>query len=204
MKRLLLLYLAIAPLTLCAQPKAKAFRYIEDIIPEGWICASNNGDMNNDGIEDIAAIFYPPAKELNPILAIYWGGENGTFKLWNQFDNTLPGQEYEYAIPEYSVEVTKKGILKLNHSIFHSAGGWAHTQHTELFRYQDGDFYLIGSDENTIIRNTGDVEEVSINYLTGKQKTRQYNATNERRKAKETWTNIQKKPLKPLSEWKLE
>lgn len=203
MKRLFLFYLAIAPLTLCAQPKAKAFTFIDEIIPEGWICASNNGDMNNDGIEDIAAIFYPPTKEQNPVLAIYWGREDGKFELWQQFDDILLGQENEYAIPEYSLEITSKGVLKINHSVFHSAGGWAHTQHTELFRYQDGDFFLIGSEEDTTVRNTGEVEEISINYLTAKKLTRTSNIEGTKRK-KEVWSTIPRLPLKRLKDWRTE
>lgn len=204
MKRLLLQILVIAPLALCAQPKATSFTYIEDILPEGWTCASNNGDMNGDGIDDMAVIFYPPKKEDNPILAVYWGKKDGKFQLWNQFADMLMGQEDEFAIPEYSVEVTKKGVLKLRHSIFHSAGGWAFTQYTKLFRYQQGDFYLIGSEEDTIIRNSGDTEEVSINYLTGKKLTRTSNVVKNAKKPKEVWTNIPKQPLLRLADWKME
>jgi len=41
-------------------------------------------------------------------------------------------------------------------------GGSAYT-----FRWQDGGFRLIGFDRDDVMRNTGDTEEVSINYLTG-------------------------------------
>jgi hypothetical protein len=50
--------------------------------------------------------------------------------------------------------------------LFLSAGGWQMGDWTYSFRGQEGAFRLIGLDRNTVQRNSGETENVSINYLT--------------------------------------
>lgn len=205
MKRLILILTIVIPSVLHAQRMATSFTDIEDILPEGWVCASNNGDMNKDGLEDMAVIFYPPEQQGNPILAVYWGTAKGSFHIWKQLPDVLPAND-DYILREYSVEVTKKGVLKLSYGFMMTAGGWNNDRYTYLFRYdqQQDDFLLIGEEYSTMSRNTGEAMDVSTNYLTAKQKTMRYNGMSGKGKGKETWKNTPKEPLKHLTTWKLE
>jgi hypothetical protein len=53
-----------------------------------------------------------------------------------------------------------------------SAGTWYTSNRTYTFRRQDGCFRLIGFDQSSLHRASGETEETSINYLTGRAWTR--------------------------------
>ena len=67
------------------------------------------------------------------------------------------------------------------------------------YRYQDGDFYLIGKEYHNMSRNTGDMETTSENYLTWRRQVVTENAFEDSNvPRKETWTKLPKKPLEKL------
>ena len=51
-----------------------------------------------------------------------------------------------------------------------SAGSWSVTQNTYTFRFQNQKLELIGFDNNSFMRNSGDQEKLSINFSTNKVK----------------------------------
>ena len=64
----------------------------------------------------------------------------------------------------------KNNILKIKLNYFLSAGSWSVTQNTYTFRFQNQKFELIGFDNNSYMRNSGNQEEFSINFSTNKVK----------------------------------
>ena len=181
-----------------------------------WDCTEAAGDLNKDGIGDLAIIAIPRDEahikrneagyEYNfnqPLLAIFWGKKDGTFVCWKQYDNVVPAREDEYHSVNPSIEITPQGVLRISLEHFSSAGSWGNLNETFVFRYQQGDFYLIGQDEDSMMRNTGEGEYTSINYLTLKKQYRTYNAFNSKVKPREKWSRIPKKPLKRLGTQKL-
>ena len=200
MKKLILILL-MAPLAVWGQSLKTTGTSAEEMIPEGWTCQSAYGDMNKDGVRDMALIAFPPEKESYPLLAVYWGEAGGRYRLWRQYPEALlPGNEY--AIHDYTIGITDKGVMKISVNIFMTAGGWGNSDYTYLFRFQQGDFFLIGEDSESMARNTGDAEKVSINYLTHKKQVLEYNVMEDsKKKPRERWSRIPKEPLKSLSDW---
>jgi hypothetical protein len=61
-------------------------------------------------------------------------------------------------------------VVRLVLSNFRSAGGWSTNSNTLSFRWDGGRFRLIGFDRETLRRNSGETELLSVNYLTGQAK----------------------------------
>ena len=187
-----------------------------DLIPQGWEITDAEGDVNHDGITDWVVIATPNSEEhlqrrddgyvynFNPpILAIYWGTNDGTFRLWNQYKDVIPPRPDEYHSIDHSVSITPKGVITIGFSYFSSAGGWSNTSYSYLFRYQNNDFFLIGKDEHEMARNTGEASDISYNYLTRKKQYVTFNEFDEKVKRKEKWSSLPKSPLKRLGSWML-
>ena len=139
----------------------------------------------------------------NPyILAIYFGQEDGNYKLWKQYEDLFE-PDSEWTSNDVDVEITERGTLNISTSFFASAGSWGTNQSKYTFRFQNGDFYLIGKESTDMMRNTGEMTTVSENYLTWKRQTIKDNAFEDVVK-KETWSKLTKEPLKKLGEEGLE
>lgn len=203
------LILSACALGMNAQALKQQGTTVEQIVPEGWEHEEAQGDLNKDGIKDLVVLAKPNFKENmqtrddgyeynfnNYLLAIYFGQAEGGFLLWKQYD-TLFLPDDEYTSVDVDIEITERGTLKIDTSAFASAGSWANDLVSYTYRYQDGDFYQIGKETTTLIRNTGEMTTVSENYLTWKQQTIKDNAFEDVVK-KETWSKLPKQPLEKL------
>ena len=183
----------------------------EKIVPEGWEHEEALGDLNKDGVKDLVVLAKPNFKEnmqtrddgyeynFNPyILAIYFGRAEGDFKQWKQYENLFE-PDSEWTTNDVDVEITERGTLNISTSFFASAGSYGTNQTKYTFRFQNGDFYLIGKESTDMMRNTGEMTTVSENYLTWKRQTIKDNAFEDVVK-KETWSKLTKKPLKKLGD----
>ena len=179
-----------------------------DVVPSDWESTFKTGDLNGDGIADLALIATPCYKENlktredgyvynfnQPILAIYWGDNDGDFNLYMQYDNVIPARTNEFISIDPALDITKKGVLEISLDFFATAGSWTQPTTKHLFRYQNGDFYLIGKDVTELERTTGKTVVTSENYLTHKRIV-----TTERpnRKATTKRTRLPKAALKSL------
>ena len=183
---------------------------IEDLVPEGWHVTQAQGDLNKDGIADLAMIVIPNDEDQMevredsvvfnaPILAIYTGTREGGYSLMKIYDDDIvEAPDNEGVSIDHSIEITDRGVLKIFVSYFFTMGSWSVPSATYLFRLQNGDFYLIGKDTDVFARNTGVAEKVSYNYLTRKCQRITYNAMDDSVKPKEKWSNLPKKPLQRL------
>ena len=181
----------------------------ESITPQGWEHHEAIGDLNNDGIKDLVLLAKPNFKDMmmtrddgyeynfNPyILAIYFGQSNGIYRQWRQYDTLFEG-DTEWHTVEVDVEVTERGILNISTNSFSSAGSYGNNLDKYTYRFQNGDFYMIGMETTEMQRNTGEMTTVSENYLTWKRQTIKDNAFEDVVK-KETWSKLTKKPLEKL------
>lgn len=188
----------------------------KDIVPEGWAIEEESGDLNKDGIADLVVIATPDFKENTktrddgyvynfnqPILAIYWGQEDDTYKRYKQYDDILPHRENEYLDVDASPSITDRGVLKIYIETFASAGSWGNECPTFFFRYQDGDFHLIGYETQSLARNTGHAETHSYNYLTHRKQVVVSNVFDDDVPKREKWSRIPTTPLKKLGSFNL-
>ena len=183
---------------------------IEDIVPDGWLHHEAWGDLNKDGIKDLVVVATPDDEEdllrrddgyvynFNPpILAIYFG--NGQVQqLWKRYDYVIPADQSENCSHDIVLEITSRGALRIAISLFCNAGSYGTSTDTYTYRYQNGDFYLIGMDNEEMMRNTGENILVSENYLTWKRQEIKSNAFDETIPSTEKWTRLPKKPLETL------
>lgn len=187
----------------------------EQIVPKGWEHSEAEGDLNKDGIKDLVVLAKPNFKEnmqtrddgyeynFNPyILAIYFGQAEGGFKQWKQYEDMFE-PDSEWSSVDVDIEITERGTLNISPDHFASAGSYGTSQTTYTFRFQNGDFYLIGKESTEMSRNTGEMTTVSENYLTWKRQTVEDNAFEEVKK-KEKWEKMEKEPLKKLGDEGLE
>lgn len=195
------------------QPQAQGLKAsgssAADIVPAGWESIFTTGDLNADGIADLVLIATPCDKEKmkirndgyvynfnQPVLAVYWGLKNGTFKLFKQYDKAIPARESEFLSITPAINITKRGTLEISLEFFASAGSWTQPTTTHTFRYQDNDFFLIGKDVNELVRNTGETIETSENYLTRKRIVTTMSTNSKRPAVKKT--RLPKNQLKSL------
>lgn len=198
------------PAIVVAQSLKDSGNSADNLVPGEWEKIVAQGDLNKDGIADLVIIATPTNKENmttrydgyvynynQPVLAIYWSSSNGSYRLFKQYDNVIPARPSEYNNIMPSISVTERGVLKIELEHFSSAGGWDTSISTYLYRFQQGDFFLIGKDESILTRNTGATTIISENYLTGKRSVTTGNA-HSNKKPRTKWTKIPKAPLQPL------
>lgn len=208
--RRLLTWLVWLPLLSSAQGLKNEGTTVEDIVPAKWEHIESVGDLNKDGMADLVVIATPddPAHTKvrddgyvynfnQPKLAIYFGTKEGVFHYWRSYDDILPTQD-EGTFIDFTLNITERGTLTIGFSIFASMGSYNSPSSTYVFRYQNGDFYLIGEEQQNFSRTTGEDELESYNYLTHKRQRVITNAFDDSFKPKETWTVIPKEPLKRL------
>ena len=196
--------------------------FAANLFPEFWdgesslnvesACTTAEGDFNKDGINDLAVIATPKdpthmrtrddgyVYNFNPrVMAVYLGQQGGKLKRFKEYKNTIPGddEENENCMHEIDLSVNAKGVIRISIGIFCSAGGSEVPSTDYVFRYQNGDIFLIGKDYGSYSRYSGEAEKVSENYLTHKRQTITYNMFEEGQE-KEKWTNLPSKPLEKL------
>ncbi len=188
---------------------------VEDIVPAGWLHQEASGDLNKDGIADLVIIATPDDAENlktrddgyvynfnQPVLAIYFGNAQGQFQQWKQYDNVIPADDSEFCHHDIVLTITDRNTLRIATELWCSAGSYGASTDTYTFRYQNGDFYLIGMDHEEIQRNTGECVTTSENYLTWKRQVLTSNFTNTK-PPKEKWSKLSKKPLEHLGDREL-
>jgi len=190
---------------------------VEDVVPADCDSIVVEGDLNKDGFKDVVIIATPRNPENmqtrddgyvynfnKPVMAVYFGSESGTYSLFKQYFNTIPGQEDEYQSVDIDLRINDKGVMRISPSYFNSAGSSDSDASVYVFRFQNGDFYLIGKDTKSFSRYSGESTEVSENYLTHKRQTIISNMFDDSVKPKETWTKIPADPLEKLGAKMLE
>jgi hypothetical protein len=175
----LVLFLLMAVLGHAAQAQEAAFapgllprdgRSLDDFTPRGWTAEDKaDGDLNADGIADIAAILIPSsvgadAEEGPRILLALLGGADGTFRLAGSNDELLACVHCGGVKESAGIEI-KKGVLIVSQM----TGSREYTDQIWRFRYDPERlrFLLIGKDVAHRDAILGSGEKESSNFLTG-------------------------------------
>jgi hypothetical protein len=178
---LLLAHAALGADELRATPAAWA--------PEGWRTITEaDGDLDRDGDPDAVRVFEGQdaarvipndglgASEINtnPRTLVVLLAEPGGYRRVGESKAFIPsaGSVESPCLEDPLSEVAiARGVLKVTLSYWASCGGWGSGRHVYGFRLEDGRMRLVGEDESTFMRNSGEKEEISTNHLTGKRKT---------------------------------
>ncbi len=187
---------------------------VDDFIPKGWKeILTTNGDLNKDKLEDTVIVIEkddvlgPDYLNLNSrILLVLFKQKDGTYILASKNDKGFIQSENDEENPTLMDTLTgisiKNNTLRINFDYFLSAGSYSASQTIFTFRFQNNRFELIGLDNNSFMRNSGEQEEFSINFSTNKMKTTSGRNMfdEELSKPKETWENINIKKKYTLDE----
>jgi hypothetical protein len=163
-------------------------------VPQGWrLELTRTGDLNADGKPDIVFVLRMSDQknvvrhdamgqnpfDTNPrILGAAFADPAGGYRIVLQNHTLIPRPEYPTmddpldpnGVQPGGVEV-KNGVLRVTLGRFMSAGGWGMGRSTFIFRWKEGDcFQLIGYDNLEVRRNTGEIEERSVNFSTRRVK----------------------------------
>lgn len=183
----------------------------EAFVPKGWKLESGQkGDLDKDGKDDLLILLrMDDAKNViqhdglgrnpfdtNPrILAVaFAGAADKPYRLALQNHTLIARPEdpvLDDPLSETGGVAIERGALKVALHLFSSAGSWGMGLTTYSFRHGRRGFELIGFDRSTTNRGDGSVEEVSINYLTGKVKIS--TGTIEDDELKAEWRKLKKK-----------
>jgi hypothetical protein len=183
-------------------------------IPEKWILFdSATGDLNKDGLKDMVMVI-----QLRDSISFYIPGEENTdtvitqprillilFRMAGKDSYRLMIQQNSF-IPLYDSPLTddplvgisiKNSVISFQFHYFQSMGSWYISNNAYRFRYQQGQFVLIGADELTAHRATGEMETRSVNFITRKYiHTTGKNISGRNEQIKSTWKKIpEAKPI---------
>jgi hypothetical protein len=165
---------------------------VQSFVPKGWkIIATTKGDLNKDGAEDIAIVIEDtkkanfkkntgmgsPELNLNPrqLLILFKNKGTDAYSLIAKADSFIPEANDEenpcLADPLLeSGDVTiNKGLLVVEFNYWYSCGSSGVSHKTYTFRFQDNVFMLIGYDSSDFNRFSGEIGNISINFLTKKK-----------------------------------
>lgn len=156
---------------------------IEEFVPRGWTVVSRvSGDLNADKQPDCVLIVKAGDNrflnkndglgaqvfDTNPrVLLILFKAQNG-YRLAQQSNGFIKIPDAPTMEEPFQEATIKNGVLELIFQIFYSAGSWGMSNYTYKFRYQNAEFALIGADKSENMRNTGEYEDRSYNFLTRK------------------------------------
>lgn len=212
MKKQLIFLFVLCTLTTLGQTVRK--NKPTDFVPEGYaLMQTLTGDLNKDGVEDCVLIIKGTDEE-NKVTDEYRGdldlnrrGIIILFKKEGHYELALKNEscfssEYEdggvYFAPDLSVSLTKGNIY-----LHYAHGRYGYSSYT--FRYQHGDFELIGYDSayrSTFVSDWVAFDEMSINFSTKKKLVKEIIKINDSGKEtyKEIWTDLQVDKRAKLSE----
>ena len=207
MKRSILIFLFFIALPACAAD-------FSAYAPKGWkIIKSVEGDLNGDNQADAVLVLQKqdkaniipndsmglPDLDTNPRMLKVLFKQAGGYKTAVENTTLIPPESdkdngcLDDPFSDVSID---KGRLKVSLQWFYSCGSWWMGHSDYLFRYQNDRFLLIGYTNSQHNRASGEIEEYSDNYLTGKRKRTTggnvFDSSEDRPKVK--WERFKKKP----------
>ncbi len=187
-------------------PKIKGFNIVEKF----------KGDINDDKIEDMVVLYQgnnlqkiiknkednlgsPEFNENERKIVVYLNKNNQLIKLAENPIAPEGSIESPCISDPYSGVVIKKNILQIIFNHWSSCGGWGTSLSSYIFKLDltSNKLRLIGKEYSSFMRNTGEKEVISTNYLTGKEKTivglNEFEKTTEKPNVK--WKNLDSNPI---------
>lgn len=183
----------------------------DGFVPQGWkLEFTAQGDLNKDGKSDLALVLRgtdeknvlinpplgPERYDTNPRMLVVALAKESGYRLVLADRTLIPRPDnpsQDDPLSESGGVSIDRGSLVVGFYLFMSAGGSDTGNWHYRFRLEDGRFRLIGYDSYNVNRMSGAVDEVSINYLTGKVVTK--TGSMETDEAKSKTTKMKKKPV---------
>ena len=190
-------------------------------VPHGWkLEAQDSGDLDRDGLPDLALALQQQdprniipngplcgdTLDTNPrVLAVALAQRGGGYRLVMQNHSLVPRRDNACAedwvasdgVTGGGLDVTR-GTVRVRLGRFMSAGGWSMGSSTFTFRWQQGALRLIGFDYTNVQRNSGEMETLSVNYLTRRAKIGEGSISDDSLKTR--WSTIPASPLLTIDE----
>ncbi len=158
---------------------------IEDFVPKNWTTVNKAlGDLNGDKIADCAIVIKGnnkkflnkndslgvPEFDTNPriLLVLFKNAAEKRYEIAEQSNTFIMIPDSPTMSAPFQAVKIKNGVLQIDFEIWYSAGSWGTSQSTYKFKYMNGEFALIGADKTESMRNTGETETRSYNFLTNK------------------------------------
>ncbi|MGE3801788.1 MAG: hypothetical protein AB7H80_12280 [Candidatus Kapaibacterium sp.] len=144
------------------------------LVPAGWhLLDSATGDLNKDHLDDLVLVIEADKDESEPertwgdeerTLVVYFRKKRGGYQYAVQADNLviLASDGGVMGDPYEGVEVNRGSFL----IHFYGGSSWRWGM-TYRFRFQEGEWYLIGSTEYSMSTQTGEYHSSDYNLLTG-------------------------------------
>lgn len=183
----------------------------EGFVPKGWKLESQlKGDLNGDGLEDLVLVLHEQDArnrvthdglgenpvDTNPrILAVAFAQAAGGYVLALENHELIPRHDdpvLDDVLDESGGVFIKRGTLQVALHMWASAGSWGTSTTTYTFRWQNARFELIGYHLSSLMRNSGETSDLSINYSTGQVKRSEGSAADDTDavKSKATWEKL--------------
>jgi hypothetical protein len=181
-------------------------------IPAGWkVDKLASGDLTGDGVNDTAVVIRrtdpklivkneglgEPQLDTNPRqLLVFEKAAKGYAQIAAATKLIPPaGSDANPCLTdpldEGGISIARQ-VLSVNLHYWQSCGSWSVTSNTYGFKRQAGRFRLIGFDRMEFMRNSGEGQEISVNFLTGRKSTKPF-SNEESRPKPARWSKI--KPL---------
>lgn len=184
---------------------------LRDFVPEGWrLECEVQGDLNGDNLPDDVLVLRAASRnnvldvgarhfDTNPrILAIALADPGGGYRLAAENHTLIPRATQpnadDYLEPESSAIEIRRGVLRVRLRLFMSSGGWDTRESFYSFQYRSERFELIGYDRSDVSRNSATSTDISVNYLTGREKVGTGSVSSDR-PDKVIWKSIPRRPL---------
>jgi hypothetical protein len=184
-------------------------------VPAGWVLeAAVDGDLDADGRADLALVLRADDPrnvvthdgmgtspfDSNPrILAIAFAERGGGYRLVAENHDLIPRPVEPIHDDPFDGEIAiARGVLRIGLHFFANAGSWETFNADFALRWQNGRFELIGYDRVSVQRNTGEMDELSVNYSTRKVKLGEGSIGDDRLKTR--WTTLPFAPLPTLDD----
>lgn len=187
---------------------------LEAFVPKDWkLEAKATGNLNGDNLPDAALVLHMASPrnviatswdpslryDTNPrMLVVVFAGKAGGFDLAATDHKLIPRLENPNQDEPFDGATIAGGSLRLKLRLFLSAGGWEMGDWTYTLRWQAGAFKLIGFDRDVVMRNSGETEKISINYLTGRKLIETGNIAND--EGGKRTIKLARKPLLALAQ----
>ncbi|NJO13961.1 MAG: hypothetical protein HC870_01840 [Rhizobiales bacterium] len=166
--------------------RSSAIRDI-DFVPRGWrLYDKAEGDLDNDGQSDAVLIIQkndPSLMVENPDgLGMDWFDANprmvlvalqdeaGQYRLVARNGMIVPDHDSPTIDDPFQDLRIENGSVHLDLAFFASAGSWSMFSRRFQFRWDGKAMALIGFESNHVHRGSGEMQQTSVNYLTGKRK----------------------------------
>ena len=191
---------------------------VNDFVPKKWkIVAKAFGDLNKDKTQDCVLVIQGTDTRffnkndglgadvydtnLRVLLVLFKDAAKNRYTLAKQSNSFIKIPDAPTMSEPFQSVKVQNGVLQLDFEQWYSAGSWAANQMSYKFRFQDGEFVLIGADKTESARNTGETETRSYNFLTGKAQITTGNFDSKRKK-KVVWKTYKLDKLKTLDTFK--